>query len=209
MARPLKQLVGYTPCMTANILPSWKILAAPGTRVDYAMVIKPDQDTDPVATSEAIRKMRCHLPDGSANHTGFEPLQNRPISVSIETKRYGGQEKKAEFQLGVWQAAQWRLLAHQARGGVDALPFIPGIVVSGHEWSLVLTTNTGGKTKLWSRRTFGSTATPLGTFQVLAGIKRLAQWSKEDFWPWYKNHVLGLHVGAVQLLGEEADGDLS
>ncbi|KAH6972630.1 hypothetical protein EDB80DRAFT_596143 [Ilyonectria destructans] len=185
-------LVSFTPCMAASIIPAYRINSVPGTRVDYAMCVNPDYDAQP-GVRNAIQDLRRNSREASVNHTGFAPLRNRLASVSIETKRYGGHERKAEFQLGIWQSAQWKLLSEKAGPDVpELLSFIPGIVVQGHEWKLVATTYKGGKTKLWTSRLFGSTQTALGTFQIVAGVARLRRWSTEEYWPWYKAHVLRL-----------------
>lgn len=48
--------------------------------------------------------------------------------------------------MGVWQAAQWKLLGELAGEAISELEMIPGVVVEGHEWKFVATTNLGGKT---------------------------------------------------------------
>ncbi|KAL6410049.1 hypothetical protein AUP68_06458 [Ilyonectria robusta] len=132
--------------MAASIIPAYRIDSVPGTRVDYAMCVNPDYDAQP-GVRNAIQDLRRNSREASVNHTGFAPLRNRLASVSIETKRYGGHERKAEFQLGIWQSAQWKLLSEKAGPDVPGLlPFIPGIVVQGYEWKLVATTYKGGKT---------------------------------------------------------------
>uniref|UniRef100_A0A8H7K2S4 PD-(D/E)XK nuclease-like domain-containing protein n=1 Tax=Bionectria ochroleuca TaxID=29856 RepID=A0A8H7K2S4_BIOOC len=166
--RQSQYITGFVPCMTASILPKWRLQSKLGTRVDYAIVINPEHDPQP-GVQNAIQRLRCTLPEASANHTGSAPLRHRPIGVSIEKKRYGGHERKAEYQLGIWHSAQWKLLAEQAGDHINHLAFIPGIIVQGHDWKLIVTTNNGGKTRLWASRQFGSTQTPLGTFQVVAG----------------------------------------
>lgn len=43
--------------------------------------------------------------------------------------------------MGIWHAAQWEFLISQAGSdAVNKLDFLPGIVVQGHIWSLVITT---------------------------------------------------------------------
>jgi hypothetical protein len=74
-------------------------------------------------------------------------LQQYPLALGIETKRYGGNAAKGEQQMGIWHAAQWDFLI--TRAGADAvakLEFLPGIVIQGHIWSLVITTRNKGTT---------------------------------------------------------------
>lgn len=70
-----------------------------------------------------------------------------PIAFSIETKRYGGDVTKGEQQLGIWTAAQWEFLIKiSSAEAVKELAYIPGVIVSGETWSLVITTRTGVRT---------------------------------------------------------------
>ncbi|KAK2666803.1 hypothetical protein RAB80_017920 [Fusarium oxysporum f. sp. vasinfectum] len=140
-----RNLVSFVPCMGANITGRYRIPQAPGARVDYAMFINPKLDDDPRIES-AIESLQREMPEASVNHTTFIPLNKRPISVSIETKRLDGSGDKAVLQIGIWQAAQWKLLFEHAGDAIDKLSFIPGLVVEGHEWKLVATTHKEGKT---------------------------------------------------------------
>ncbi|KAI5456253.1 hypothetical protein BGZ63DRAFT_367449 [Mariannaea sp. PMI_226] len=186
-----RNLVSFVPCMGANITARYRIPLAPGARVDYAMFINPKLEDDPRIES-AIESLRRGMPEASVNHTTFTPLNKRPISVSIETKRLDGSGDKAVLQIGIWQAAQWKLLCEHAGDAVDKLSFIPGLVVEGHEWKLVATTHKEGKTVLWTSQNFGDTLSPLGTFQTMAGVRKLKRWTEMVYWPWYKEHVLKL-----------------
>jgi hypothetical protein len=53
---------------------------------------------------------------------------------------------------------------------------------------------------LWTSEDFGNTMSPLGTFKVMAGVRRLHTWMAEVYWPWYKRCVLKL-----TLLDSEAE----
>lgn len=132
--------------ITADILPTYRINNIPGRKIDYVLHIDPDKDQDQPITREATWALCRSLPDNTINHTSFAPLRHQPISVSIETKRSGEHEQKAKLQMGIWQSAQWRLLSHLAKDGLAQLPFIPGIVIQGHEWKLVATSYHNGKT---------------------------------------------------------------
>ena len=74
----------------------------------------------------------------SVNHTFYTPLLIRPVSVSIETKQTGEGWHMAMLQSGVWVAAQFakleRLVIDIGGGGVGAIPFLPLVVVQGHDW---------------------------------------------------------------------------
>ncbi|KAI8716056.1 hypothetical protein NCS52_00898200 [Fusarium sp. LHS14.1] len=183
------QLVDFSPCMTASVSSRFHYFPIPATKVDYVLYL--DADAEDACTSDAIAKLEETA--GSVNHTAFTPLASHPISLSIETKRHGGDGRRADVQMAAWQAAQWSFLEAQAGGVVEKLAFLPGVIVQGHEWKFVATTRKDKKTTLWSSHQFGTTMTLVGVFQIMAGMRRLRRWSVEVFWPWYKKHVLDLH----------------
>ncbi|EXL40770.1 hypothetical protein FOCG_16714 [Fusarium oxysporum f. sp. radicis-lycopersici 26381] len=185
-----RQLDGFRPCTSASILPAYRIKGSSGKKVDYVFHFDPEKDSCQPETVDAINTWRAALTDNSINHTPYAPLRRFPISVSIETKPGGMSTRKAQLQMGVWHAAQWRHLYKLAGANLQALPFIPAILVYGHDWVFVASTYENGKTTLWTGGTFGSTLRLLSTFQVIAGIQRLRTWAMEVFWPWYKTYVL-------------------
>ncbi|KAJ4176528.1 hypothetical protein NW767_015414 [Fusarium falciforme] len=171
----------------------YRIDSMPGKKVDFTLFIEPSSDPDTIAPVEALFKIR-----GSINHTDFEPLEKCPVTVSIETKRHDEGSKRANIQMGVWQAAQWRALEDLA--GSDALrslEFLPGLLVFGHQWNFVASSYKDGKTILWKERSIGSTQTEFGVFQIMTGIDKLRAWSVDVFWPWYKLYVLKVRAQSV------------
>ncbi|SCV39904.1 uncharacterized protein FFB14_07335 [Fusarium fujikuroi] len=160
----------FSSSTTATILPEYKIKATPGKKVDYVAYINPDNDKAQPNARAIIDKYRANFAEESINHTGYRKVT--PIFFSIETKRSGQDVQKAQLQVG-------------------NLPFIPGIVVEGHQWRFVASTYVGGKTILWKTdRPFGSTGKLSTTFLIIAGIQRLRTWSSQVFWPWYTEFVL-------------------
>lgn len=102
--------------------------------IDFAIYI----DLDKVML-EAMRAMAARNPDWvpSVNHTWHTPLQTRPISVNIETKRTGEGWDTALVQSAVWVAAQFTKLEQlikEVDGDVKTIPFLPIIVIQGHDW---------------------------------------------------------------------------
>lgn len=131
---------------TARITQKYKIKNFSGKQVDYTLFLYPMQDREVANPEQLVRDIRNTIPENSVNHTSYPPLLCRPISVSIEPKRDGGSHKKANLQVGIWQLAQWRFLTDVAGSRAREFAFIPGIIIEGHEWKLVVTTNYGGKT---------------------------------------------------------------
>ncbi|KAK7397872.1 hypothetical protein QQX98_012761 [Neonectria punicea] len=155
----------------------------------------------------------------SVNHTDFIVTQERPLLISIETKKSSVHGDKAQLQMGVWHAAQWSFLrwavgqnflrqrqaqglntpsteekrrAHKAMklAALARLGFIPGIIVQGHRWHLVLSTYEDGKTTLWAELEFGSTKGLLDIYAVVAGVRELTAWGRDSYLPWFKENVL-------------------
>ncbi|KAJ3532969.1 hypothetical protein NM208_g4684 [Fusarium decemcellulare] len=163
----------------ARILPQYRIQNLPGKKVDYTLVIDPKLNPESEAAIDALWTARKTI-----NHTDFTPLQKLPVAVSIETKRTNQNLDKANLQMNVWQAAQWRLLEELAGAtALEELEFLPGILVQGHKWEFVASSYQDGRTILWTERTLGSTQSEMGVFQILAGISRLRQWALKIFWP--------------------------
>ncbi|KAL5611119.1 hypothetical protein FOBRF1_007236 [Fusarium oxysporum] len=194
-----KQLAGFTTCITAGILPEYRVENIPGKKVDYTLFIEPKYDAESLAAIDALWRLR-----GTVNHTDFSPLQKRPVTVSIETKRANESLGKATLQMSVWHAAQWRLLEELAGpAALDKLGFLPGVFVQGDKWEFVASSYSNGRTILWTQRTIGSTQSELGVFQIMAGLNKLRKWSLEEFWPWYKTYVLKVGVEVEQTADEE------
>lgn len=82
------------------------------------------------------------------------------------------------------------------------LSFLPGIIVQGHEWSLVLSTRENGKTVLWTKKQFGSTESELGCYQIVAGIRELLRWAECEYLPWFKETILSRYISWTLLLRE-------
>ncbi|CAI6088474.1 unnamed protein product [Clonostachys chloroleuca] len=75
---------------------------------------------------------------------------------------------------------------------IDDLGFLPGVVVQGHTWSLVITVRRQASTIVLCSVEFGNTSSTVGVFQVLAGLRRLRSCSIDVMWPWCKQYLPGL-----------------
>ncbi|KAK1637081.1 hypothetical protein BDP81DRAFT_218238 [Colletotrichum phormii] len=184
------------PCTRAKITREYVSKSSVGKMIDYVLCINPLHSTmmqDEPEAAAAVDKVRGSADLGMINHTDHDGLRQLPLAVSIETKRRGENQTKAEAQMGTWLSAQWNFLArHTNEEMLDRLEFIPGLLVVGDEWKFVACSRLGGKKILWLERVIGSTSNELGTFQVLAAIRRLTTWAIEKYWPWYKKVILGI-----------------
>ncbi|KAI0199494.1 hypothetical protein F4808DRAFT_461814 [Astrocystis sublimbata] len=139
-----KQLV-HTPLLDAAI-------RDPGARSDHFLGFHPSTSAHIIKEyfpHRASGKMvfRRYLPKHMLNHTDFKAVEDRPIAFSIETtdRDPGYGVVGPELRMGLWHAAQWRFLRCIAGDGVRKLDFLPGVVVSGHQWSFVATTYIDGE----------------------------------------------------------------
>ncbi|KAF5264448.1 hypothetical protein FOXYS1_4770 [Fusarium oxysporum] len=189
---PENAIVDYFPCMNASVTPEYHKFPISPSKVDYCVFIDPAFDNDD-GVKEAIKEIQAYS-NGTINHTSYSGLAQFPTCISIETKRHGGDQRRADVQTATWHASQWTYLTKHAGDGISELPFLPGVIVQGHEWKFVATTRNGKETIFWSSHQFGNTTTPVGVFQIMAGLHRLRRWSRDVYWPWYKKHVLKLLI---------------
>lgn len=102
--------------------------------VDFAFYVKPD-----TVMMNAIQEMSIADSTSlfSVNQTLYAPLRTRPISVNIETKLTGQNWDEAMMQVGIWTAAQFSRLEQLVDRTDVTLPFIPIIIIQGHDWTFL------------------------------------------------------------------------
>ncbi|KAI0160788.1 hypothetical protein GGR57DRAFT_392186 [Xylariaceae sp. FL1272] len=170
------------PCTTARL-----IQRPHGAKmIDFCLFVEPQGQDE-----KMIRELREGLL--FINHTDYYPLRHRPLVLSAESKQPGMGFRDAQIQLGVWQAEQWAFFERMLspRGGIPKLiPFLPALIIQGHEWSFAATTRSGNETILWVKQPIGSTDTALGIFQVIHALRYIAEWVRRAYWPWYKGAFL-------------------
>ncbi|KAK7414184.1 hypothetical protein QQX98_006970 [Neonectria punicea] len=199
-------------CTTARPHRQFKLSSSPIKMVDICVYASLDKDD---ATSAAIAEFSRTTRTETVNHTDFMPISTRPLVLSIDTKKPGVHWDTAQLQVGVWHASQWAFLQwavgqklQRAQGVpeedgraefeaerlaiLSSLGFIPGVIVQGHEWNLVLSTYENGKTKLWTKSPFGTTKDYLDIYAAVAGVRQLAAWARDVYLPWFKVNVLDL-----------------
>lgn len=151
------------------------------------------------------------------NHTDYFPLWHSPIAVSIETKVDNGEEPKAKVQLSTWATAQMmalRVLLRKAGSTSTVIPPIPLVFVAGDLWVFWCWRDEGeyGGASFYSDGfQFGTTATLLGCYEVVAGLRRLATWAEKEWRGWWERDILGplgLMGGESEGEGREVEGDV-
>ncbi|KAL6717750.1 hypothetical protein ACLMJK_003835 [Lecanora helva] len=168
--------------------------------VDYAIVISPSQDF----TSEASQSLHNHVveklrrQDSSMkgiNQTNAEWARHKPIGVNIETKKGAIGEVEGHVQIGTWITAQYNRLRQLCEEGTP-LPSFPVLFVQGSRWTLMITCmRENSRIDLIRELPIGDTGTVVGVYQLIAAIRRLAQWVYSDYRPWFERHVLGIKGG--------------
>ncbi|RKK62658.1 hypothetical protein BFJ69_g16985 [Fusarium oxysporum] len=146
----------------------------------------------------------------------LSPLSDNPIAISIETKKTGEGWENAKLQMEIWMAAHWQFLRKlldlrqraanesssmkQAEGVIAPnsvadkvwqLPkFMPGIIIQGHDWHLIITTPEGEKTIFWQKQSFGDTWSSKGIYKIIYNLQLLRKWAQEEYWTWLRELLL-------------------
>ena len=153
--------------------------------VDHAIILNGDSKWD-----RQLRKKLLTEGKESINHADAEHIDLRPIAISMLTKRAAIEEDVAQLQLGVWVAAHFERLRQLARPSAR-LPTLPLLFVQGHEWKLKLASVRRGRDILILEDiVLGRTSSGLGSYQILAALRRLARWVDEDYRTWFEEEVL-------------------
>ncbi|KAG5758250.1 hypothetical protein H9Q72_013616 [Fusarium xylarioides] len=197
---------------TTSIIPTYQATSA-SKKVDFCAYIDPAHDSA-ADVSDTIRALRSVLPLGMFNYTNQSLLKDKPIAVSIETKKTGEGWDNARLQMEVWMAAHWQFLrqlldlrqrmAEQvAKKLGSALPgpgldktwklpeFLPGIIIQGHDWYLIITTPEGEKIAFWQKKLLGQTSESKGIYAIVFNLQLLREWAMNEYWKWMKELLLG------------------
>ncbi|PVH91463.1 hypothetical protein DM02DRAFT_734165 [Periconia macrospinosa] len=189
--------IGFLGCTRARIEPESLLpmdyagIRIESKMVDFVLYLDPDE-----SMHDGLRTLAARDPFTTAawNHTRYAPLQKRPVAISIETKLTGRDWDTAKIQMSIWVASQLNkleeLVTHEGRG-LSGLPFLPVIVIQGHEWYFLAATRVQGETVLWERVLVGSTQTILGVYQIVAAVQVLGRWCDDVYRPWFRAQVVG------------------
>ncbi|KAI0105485.1 hypothetical protein GGR51DRAFT_190560 [Nemania sp. FL0031] len=134
------------PCTTARLKGSQR----GKMMVDYCIFVEPQNEE----LAKLIELWKHPRLDYNINHTDHYPLRQKPIVLSAGSRKPGEGFKEAQVQLSVWQGAQWALLESlieitkgDGKGATQPLiPFLPALIIQGHEWSFAATTRSGKQT---------------------------------------------------------------
>ncbi|KAL0764041.1 hypothetical protein CaCOL14_013368 [Colletotrichum acutatum] len=132
------------------------------------------------SNASSSRKDKQSPPPQSINHTEYDPFRLQPITVSIETKKPGGDEDMARAQLGVWVSAHF-LRLHELVGPKRLDVTLPLLQVTGSTWQILFATETEHEISF----RLSGTDTLLGCYRVTALLRELRKWSETTFHDWF------------------------
>ncbi|KAF2160041.1 hypothetical protein M409DRAFT_70685 [Zasmidium cellare ATCC 36951] len=159
----------------------------PNCKVDFCMSLQLERSfVKPLASADIC-----------LTHTDYFPTTYNPIAVSIETKNDQAETPKAQVQLSTWAAAHishLRMLLYKAGNPNAQIPPLPLVMVAGDAWTLWCFRDEGGGGQGGSFFSdgfhFGNTATILGCYQAIAGLRNLASWAETIWRPWFTEQIL-------------------
>ncbi|KAK3618328.1 hypothetical protein LTR56_024722 [Elasticomyces elasticus] len=118
------------------------------------------------------------------------PIANRPIAISMETKREGEGQTTGRAQLEIWVAAHLNRPQEIACDGAEELPFLPLLLTRGPVWSLLFAhrqrEGQAWVTIIYGKVTLGDVTTSSGVFKVVSSLLLLMHWAQIDFRPWFE-----------------------
>jgi hypothetical protein len=71
----------------------------------------------------------------------------------------------------------------------DLPTFIPGIIIQGHMWHLIITTPQDRKTMVWQSVCIGTTQSTKGIYQIVYILQLIREGVKSKYWPLIRNIV--------------------
>ena len=183
-----------------SLLPYIPRFSSKSKMVDYGIVIQPTEYSN---LQTSILRLYRERQLESVNQTDPNHVRFTPIAISIETKRAAIEEDQAILQLNIWVSAHFAkldalvgsyALNKKAKAEVKAkatMPFLPLVKVQGHDWKLLIAEKKTGSISIYGELAMGSTQSHLGVYQLLAALRRLAQWVNEEYRPWWVREILG------------------
>ncbi|KAI1189320.1 hypothetical protein F5B17DRAFT_391952 [Nemania serpens] len=207
-------------CTTARIHPVWKPIWSPGKMIDicvYHASTPQDKEDDllqfscltptgtvnhtdfiptstrPQVLSIVAKKPGVHWEAAKLQIGTWHAAQWAFLRWAVTDKlrrQYAEDEEEGGDSEANMSQAQEEEFEAKVLSVMSELSFIPGVIVQGHRWHLVLSTYEDRKTRLWTDRQFGSTQTCLETYSIIAGIRRLTAWARDTYIPWFQLHIL-------------------
>jgi hypothetical protein len=168
------------------------LLAGPtGKMVDFGMVLQVEKSDSLFQAWKGLRPED----DGTRyfNHTDAPQIAQKPIVVSIETKRSGSGEAEGNLQLQIWVAAQFQRLAEIRKTMPSSQRvYLPLLLVLGSEWYYRIAEGIYGEDgglveiTVYQKQAIGDVKSVGGVFSVLGALHALIKWAHEVYRPWFE-----------------------
>ncbi|KAL8924716.1 MAG: hypothetical protein Q9208_003906 [Pyrenodesmia sp. 3 TL-2023] len=176
-----------------DLLPKVPGISHKSKMVDLGIVIKPRR-LGPLW--EKISGKCAEVAYKTVNQTNTTHISQTPIAVSGEVKRAGGDEAESFVQLSTWVTAHYAHLQIllEKSGNADAtLPALPLLQIIGDRWRLIIAEMKleKGQMIFHSDVELGSSKDILGIYQIIASLRRLAEWTSKQYRPWWTKMILG------------------
>ena len=197
--------------ITNKSLVPWNITlgAMQSKMVDYAIVINPSREFsgEPCTSlhNRIIERLRRQGGDAGINQTLAEWVRFKPIAINIETKKGAVSEVEGHVQLGTWLTAQYSRLRQLCGMEKDmrgryinqvVMPSFPVLFAQGQRWLMMIACiRENDRIDLIRELYLGETGSVAGVYQLIAAIRRLAQWVRNDYRPWFERQVLDVKEG--------------
>ncbi|RSL45360.1 hypothetical protein BHE90_016763 [Fusarium euwallaceae] len=187
---PFSRIVGHWDVTKAVIEKDYVLPSGPGIdlqskMVDFCLTLS-DNDVMQAAKMRLRPSNRRMI-----NHTEYQALRFRPISISIETKTPDGSTQEARAQLSVWTTAymaRLRELAGTPTGALDIT--LPILTVRGGQWELSFIIDKADGIDMVTLPPIADTRSIVDCYKVVALIRWLAVWSATVFRKWIMDRAL-------------------
>lgn len=159
-------------------------------KIDYGVFLAPPGGSElgqSIASHQRGQACRGNAdPQLHALH-GFEP--DRPLGLSIETKRNRGGDANGPSQLAMCTRAHFRAVL-DTLGGPSSSSYADDIVhplidLQGTTWHASFAVRRGNSMTIYGDIRLGSTETPTDCYALLAGLRCLCDWIRDDHWDWW------------------------
>lgn len=184
--------IGSTNVTTAQLNPRFKptldVAQAPlpGKVVDFVFFLEPSDVTRSHFKGLPWEPSHGH----DFNHTLHGPIADRPIVISMETKREGEGRATARAQLHIWVASHFNRLRELANDNEAELPLLPLLLTQGPICSFWLAQHRL-EAEMWTTTIYeeiilGDLIRPSGINKVFSSWMWLVNWAQLEYRPWFE-----------------------
>ncbi|KAL6362264.1 hypothetical protein LRP88_04342 [Fusarium phalaenopsidis] len=158
--------------------------------VDFCICLAGD---DIITASQ--RRLKTASDSNSINHRSYQPIRDRPIAISIETKTLEGSSQEAKAQLSIWASAhlkRLRSLAGKSSANTSHAVGItlPALSITGGDWTLLFVKDGISGVEVIETLSVGNTKSLVGSYKLVSVLRQLGLWVQTTFRPWAMENLL-------------------